>query len=41
MRGAIEVSINGLAGVFAGMTLLYFAIRIISAFAGRQPAKED
>jgi Na+-transporting methylmalonyl-CoA/oxaloacetate decarboxylase gamma subunit len=44
VHGAIEVFVNGLAGVFGGMAMLYVAIRLISAFAARlpaQPAKED
>lgn len=41
MHGAIEVSVNGLAGVFAGMAMLYLAIKVISAFAGRLPAKKE
>ena len=41
MHGAIEVAINGIAGVFAGMAMLYLAIKAISAFAGRLPAKKE
>ncbi len=39
--GAIEVFVNGLAGVFAGMAMLYLAIKVISALAGRLPAKKE
>jgi Na+-transporting methylmalonyl-CoA/oxaloacetate decarboxylase gamma subunit len=41
VHGALEVFVNGLAGVFAGMAMLYLAIRAISAFVGRLPAKEE
>ena len=44
MHGAIEVFVNGLTGVFGGMAMLYLAIKLISALAGRlpaQPVKED
>jgi len=33
---AITVFINGILGVFAGMSVLYLAIRIMSAIAERQ-----
>jgi hypothetical protein len=35
----LEVFINGILGVFAGMAMLYLAIKIISATAGKPPAE--
>jgi Na+-transporting methylmalonyl-CoA/oxaloacetate decarboxylase gamma subunit len=41
MESALSVFINGIAGVFAGITFLYIAIRLNSAIAGREVTKED
>jgi Na+-transporting methylmalonyl-CoA/oxaloacetate decarboxylase gamma subunit len=35
MSDALPIVIAGLGGVFVGMTLLYIAIRIVSAVADR------
>jgi len=34
----LEIFVNGIIGVFAGMVVLYFAIKIISLIAGKQEA---
>lgn len=41
MQIALDVFINGLAGVFTGMGVLYAAIRINAMLAGREPASRD
>lgn len=41
MEQALEVFINGIGGVFAGMAMLYISIRIISLMAGRQAEDKE
>ena len=40
MEQSLEIFLNGILGVFAGMAVLYLAIKIISATAGK-PAQEN
>ena len=37
MQQSLEVFFNGILGVFAGMAVLYLAIKIISLTAGKPP----
>jgi len=42
MQAAIEIFLNGILGVFAGLAMLYVAIKIIRLAVGREPdSKED
>jgi len=43
MQAAIDIFLNGVLGVFAGLAVLYVAIKIIRLAAGREPErkKED
>ena len=41
MEAAIDVFINGIAGVFAGITVLYIAIRLISIIATDKSGKQE
>ena len=41
MEQAISVFINGILGVFAGMGMLYVAIRVFSYIAERQQQAPD
>jgi len=41
MEAALNVFINGIAGVFVGITVLYIAIRLNSAFAEREANKQE
>ena len=41
MEAAIDVFINGIAGVFAGITVLYFAIRLNAIIATDRPDKQE
>ncbi len=41
MQAAVEVFINGIAGVFAGITVLYIAIRLNALTAGREAGKQE
>jgi hypothetical protein len=41
MHAALDVFINGIAGVFAGITVLYIAIRLNSAIAERVASKQE
>lgn len=41
MESAVNIFINGIAGVFAGITFLYLAIRLNSAIAGRDVNKKE
>jgi Na+-transporting methylmalonyl-CoA/oxaloacetate decarboxylase gamma subunit len=42
MQEALKIVVAGLGGVFAGMTLLYLAIRVTSAVAERMaPGTEN
>ena len=37
MEQSLEIFFNGILGVFAGMAILYLAIKIIAATAGKPP----
>lgn len=39
MYTPLEIFINGIAGVFAGMVVLYISIKIISLIAGLRQQK--
>ena len=41
MEQVISVFINGITGVFAGMTVLYVMIRLMSLLAERQEQKPE
>lgn len=42
MGQALEVFLNGIAGVFAGMGMLYLAIRLLALVpTGKSAARED
>ena len=42
MQPAFEIFLNGISGVFIGLTVLYVAIKINQLLAGREVAtKED
>ena len=41
MQAALEIFLNGIAGVFIGLTVLYVAIKINKALAGREPADKE
>lgn len=42
MGQALEVFLNGIAGVFAGMGMLYLAVRLLALVpAGKPDEKED
>ena len=41
MQAAIEIFLNGISGVFIGLTVLYAAIKINKLLAGREAAKKD
>ena len=41
MEQALEVFINGIGGVFAGIAMLYLSIRLISLMANRQAEDEE
>ena len=42
MQAAFEIFLNGIFGVFVGLTVLYAAIKINKSLAGREPdQKED
>ena len=38
---AFEIFINGISGVFIGLSVLYVAIKINKLLAGRAPDKKD
>ncbi len=38
IQAAVEVFINGITGVFAGITVLYIVIRLNALTAGREEA---
>ena len=40
MEQAVDVFINGIGGVFAGMAVLYVTIKLLSVVVGRLPEKE-
>ncbi len=37
MQAAFEIFLNGITGVFIGLTVLYVAIKINKLLAGREP----
>jgi hypothetical protein len=41
MQAAIEIFVNGISGVFIGLTVLYAAIKIIKLLAGREAEKKE
>jgi hypothetical protein len=41
MQSAFEIFINGISGVFVGLTVLYVAIKINKLLAGREVAKKE
>lgn len=41
MQGAIEIFINGIFGVFMGLTVLYVAIKINKSLWGRTGDKKE
>ena len=41
MGQALEVFLNGLAGVFAGMGMLYLAIRLLALVPARKPEEQE
>ena len=41
MQAAIEIFVNGITGVFIGLTVLYVAIKINKLVAGREPVKKE
>lgn len=41
MQAALEIFVNGIAGVFVGLTVLYIAIKINKLLADRQTAKKE
>ena len=41
MEQALEVFINGISGVFAGIAMLYLSIRLISLMVDRQAEDKE
>jgi len=41
MQTAFEIFLNGISGVFIGLTVLYAAIKINKLLAGREPDKKE
>ncbi len=41
MQAAFEIFLNGISGVFIGLTVLYVAIKINKLTAGREVAKKE
>jgi hypothetical protein len=41
MQAAFDIFINGISGVFIGLTVLFAAIKINKLLAGREPAKKE
>ena len=41
MQAAFEIFVNGISGVFIGLTVLYAAIKIKTLLAGREPDKKE
>lgn len=41
MQAATEVFLNGIFGVFTGLAVLYVAIRLNKALAGRNPEEKE
>lgn len=41
MQAAFEIFVNGIFGVFIGLTVLYIAIKLNKLLAGREVAKKE
>jgi len=41
MQAAFEIFLNGISGVFIGLTVLYAAIKINQLVAGREVVKKE
>ena len=41
MQAAFEVFVNGISGVFIGLSVLYAAIKLNKLLAGREPEKKE
>ena len=41
MQAAFEIFINGISGVFIGLSVLYAAIKLNKLLAGREPDKKE
>ena len=41
MQAALEIFVNGISGVFIGLTVLYVAIKINKLLAGREAARKE
>lgn len=41
MQAAFEIFVNGITGVFIGLTVLYTAIKINKLLCGREPDKKE
>jgi hypothetical protein len=41
MQAAFEIFLNGISGVFIGLTVLYAAIKINKIVAGREVVKKE
>ncbi len=41
MEQALEVFLNGIGGVFAGMAMLYLAIRLLALMADKQTGDKE
>jgi hypothetical protein len=41
MQAAFEIFVNGISGVFIGLSVLYAAIKLNKLLAGREPDKKE
>jgi hypothetical protein len=41
MQAAFEIFVNGISGVFIGLSVLYVAIKLNRLLAGREPDKKE
>ena len=41
MQAAFEIFMNGISGVFIGLSVLYIAIKLNKLLAGREPDKKE
>jgi len=41
MQAALEIFVNGISGVFIGLSVLYAAIKLNKLLAGREPDKKE
>jgi len=41
MQAAFEIFVNGISGVFIGLSVLYVAIKLNTLLAGREPDKKE